>query len=291
MYCTIFTRCCQVIAGKFAGDYIAGMVIDQQIPSLFPVGPSPLAERAGFRFGSKGTHTSRTIMLSELAATFAASAPNSTRGDYASAIIEANCLGKATGATRRLTYQRLSELYALDPSVPLFQVLRRLWDIDEAGRPLLAVLCALARDPLLSATVSAVIPLPPGAEFARGPMKEALVGAVGNRLNDAILDKVARNAASSWTQSGHLEGRTFKFRRSVHPTTPSLAYALYLGHLAGFKGQELLSCTWVAVLDSTPTSARALALDAKRIGLIDLRTAGDILEIDLDRLDPSFRSV
>ena len=35
MYCTIFTRRCQVIAGKFAGDYIWRMVIDQQIPSLF----------------------------------------------------------------------------------------------------------------------------------------------------------------------------------------------------------------------------------------------------------------
>ena len=41
---------------------------------------------------------------------------------------------------------------------------------------------------------------------------------VGSRLNDAILDKVARNAGSSWSQSGHLQGRVRKIRLRVDPT-------------------------------------------------------------------------
>jgi hypothetical protein len=41
--------------------------------SFFPKnGPSPSAERAGFRFGAKGTHSSRTLMLAELEALLAA---------------------------------------------------------------------------------------------------------------------------------------------------------------------------------------------------------------------------
>ena len=107
--------------------------------------------------------------------------------------------------------------------------MRNLWRLDERGQPLLALLVALARDPLLAATASAVIPLKAGEEFARGPMRQTLRDAVGNRLNDDTLDKVARNAASSWSQAGHLTGRTFKVRRLVQPTFATAA----LAHAAG----------------------------------------------------------
>jgi hypothetical protein len=36
------------------------------------------------------------------------------------------------------------ELYGLGPTIPLFRVLRRLWDLDSGGRPLLALLAAIA---------------------------------------------------------------------------------------------------------------------------------------------------
>jgi len=247
------------------------------------------AEEVGFRFGDKGTQTSRTVMLAELGSTLSAVPTDSNRGKYAEAIIEANCLGKRTTATRRLTNQRLGELYALDPSVPVFRILRRLWSIDEAGRPLLALLVALARDPLLLATSSAVIPLQPGAEFQRNLMRDALRAVVGERLNDSILAKVVRNAASSWTQTGHLQGRTFKFRHLVKPTAGTVALALYLGYTVGFRGEDLLSSGWLTVLDCTPLAARNLALEAKRLGLMDLRVAADVMELKLERLDPWYR--
>src|SRR3989304_9303861 len=133
---------------------------------LYPTsGVSQRAEKIGFRFGAKGTHTSRTMMFAELSAALAAVAEGGSREDYAAAIIEGNCLGKATTATRRLTNQRLGELYGLDRALPLFRVLRRLWSADAAGRPLLALQCAIARDPLLAATVSPVLALPPGREL------------------------------------------------------------------------------------------------------------------------------
>ena len=60
-------------------------------------------------------------------------AGDASRADYVAAIVEHNCLGKPTSATRVLSAQRLSELYALDPDVPLFRIMRNLWRLDERG--------------------------------------------------------------------------------------------------------------------------------------------------------------
>jgi len=121
------------------------------------------------------------MMLEELRATLEGSPPDARRSDYVAAIVEHNCLGKATSATRALTAQRLCELYALDPDVPLFRIMRKLWQVEERAQPLIALLVALARDPLLAATAAAVIPLNPGEEFGRGLMRQALRQAVGTR--------------------------------------------------------------------------------------------------------------
>ena len=225
-------------------------------------------------------------MLAELVATLAAVPAAAAKADYFSAIVEHNVLGKPTAATRRLTGQRLAELYALDPQVPLFRILRRLWDVDGGSRPLLALLVALARDPLLAATASAVISLHPGEELSRSAVRAALRETAGERLSDATLDKVGRNAASSWAQTGHLQGRTFKHRQRVSATPATIALALFMAQTAGFRGHELLTSGWTDVLDCTPGAVRALAIDAKRVGLIDLRMAGDVFEVDVAGLDP-----
>lgn len=226
-------------------------------------------------------------MFSELVAVLAATLDGASRAEYAAAIIEGNCLGKATAATRRLTNQRLGELYALDPQTPIFRVLRRLWPVDAAGRPLMALQCAVARDPLLAATVLPVITLTPGSDLQRDAMKAEVRKFVDERLNDATLDKVIRNAASSWAQSGHLVGRTFKKRALVRATPGSVAFGLYLGHAVGFRGAQLFATGWLSLLDCTVASARDLAVEAKRIGLIDLRIAGNVIDLVLDRLDPA----
>ena len=172
-----------------------------------------------------------------------------------------------------------------DPN-PLFRIMRSLWRLDARGQPLLALLVALARDPLLAATASAVVPLEAGEEFGRGSMRKALRDVVGSRLNDDTLDKVARNAASSWSQAGHLSGRTFKVRRPVQPTFAAAGLALLLAYTCGTRGDALLQSDWLKAIDCQPTQARVLAIDAKRHGLVDLRMAGDVIDVDFDRMDP-----
>ena len=260
------------------------------MPATFATLPrSPAMERAGFRFGPRGTQASRTIMLGELTEILAVLPADATRDDYASAIVEENALGKRTYATRLSSRQRLNEMYALDPRLALFRVLRHLWKIDPAGRPLLAMLCALARDPLLRATAQPVLALEPGEELVRSRFASVIRAAVGSRLNHAVVDKVARNAASSWAQAGHLEGRMRKVRRGVAPTPPAVAMALWLGHLEGRAGLSLLDSDWAAVLDTRGRASVPLVLDAKRLGLIRARVAGGVVEIDARRLDPGAR--
>ena len=86
-------------------------------------------------------------MLDELSHLLDAVPGDAVRDDYAEAVMAHNCLGKRTAATRKLSLQRLTELYALDPQVILFRVLRDLWVRHETSRPLLALLLALARGP------------------------------------------------------------------------------------------------------------------------------------------------
>ena len=244
------------------------------------------AAKAGCRFGDRSVHTSRTIMLTELGDLLATVPPDGARGDYAAAIIEDNVLGKATIATRRLTNQRLGELYALDPRVAIFRILRRLWPLDVAGRPLLAMLCALARDPLLRSTAPAVLALPVDAELVRSRFLDEIRQRVGARLNEAVLDKVARNAASSWAQSGHLKGRMRKIRTSVAPTPGAVSMALWLGALEGLAGQALLDTRWTRALDRAGQDLLPVAFEAKQLGLIHARAGGGVVEINTSHLDP-----
>lgn len=228
-------------------------------------------------------------MLRELTQLFDLSATEVEH--FATAIIEDNALGKSTAATRRLTLQRLRELYGLDPALPIYRVLRRLWSSDSAGRPLLALLCALARDPLLRASAAVVIRTPLGSELLRHELIAALRDAVGERLNDAVLDKVARNVASTWSQSGHLDGRVRKIRHRVDPTPSVVAFALWLGTGESKRDRELLRTLWMAVLDRSEAGLIELALDSKRLGLIEITSGAGVLSIDASQLDRPERRV
>lgn len=255
--------------------------------AFFPsAGPPKEAAKVGFRFGDKGTHSSRTLMLAELTAVLRAAPPNADRAAYADAIVSDNCLAKPTTSTRRTSNQRLGELYTLDQLTALFRILRKLSNLDPAAQPTLAMLAALARDPLFMASAPPVLSLAPGEELQRAPVRDALRAVIGERMNDAVLDKVVRNVSSSWTQTGHLKGRTFKFRQRVEARPAAVAFALWLGQAAGFKGAELLTCGWLAALDCTASSARGLAQEARRIALIDFRSAEDVMEFGFERLDP-----
>ena len=218
-------------------------------------------------------------MLDEFSNLLDAVPGKASRNDYADAVVVHNCLGKRTAATRRLSFQRLTELYALKSQAILFRVLRDLWGRNKTSRPLLALLLALARDPLLRATATAVVRTPCGHEFARQSMKDALADAVGDRLNEETLDKVVRNASSSWTQSGHLRGRGRKTRQKVEATPAATAFALLLAFAVRRRGRLLFEAPWAGVLDASSGDLVDVAVDAKRLGFLDLKQSGSMIDV------------
>ena len=245
---------------------------------------SPTAMAFGFRTGEIGTHTSRTIMLDEVTTLFSTCSRITTRPEYREAVMKHNCLSKRTLSTRRASDQRLGELYALDPSVALFRVMRNLWESDTRGRPLLALLLAAARDPLLRYSAEPVLRASAGEQIPRQRFTDAVSRATGARFKDNILDKIVRNAASSWTKSGHLQGRSHKLRRLVSPTAYVAAYALLQGFILGARGQALFETFPARLLDVSPSQLGDLAQDAKRLGLLDMKVSGDVVEITFPTL-------
>lgn len=243
----------------------------------------------GFRVADSGPHTSKTLMLQELEALLAAVPADAPIKAYRAAIVEENVLAKRTLATRKETASRLTALHGLDPSKPLFRVLRRLWAVDPAAHPQLALLNGLARDPLLMATTEQVMGMAQGEQLQRSEMVAAVQGFTHDRLSPKVLDAVARNTASSWTQSGHLKGKVKKLRQPLNPHPVALALAVWLGYASGKRGKALLSTQWATALDSSSSGLLELAEQAKRLGLLKLSHGAGVVSIDPSGLDPHQR--
>ena len=243
----------------------------------------------GFRVAPSGPHTSKTLMLQELETLLAVVPANAPLQAYRAAIVEENVLGKGTLSSRKETASRLKALHGLDSSKPLFRVLRRLWAVDAAAHPQLALLNGLARDPLLMATSGQVAGMAPMEQLQRSEMVAAVQAFSRDRLSPKVLDAVARNTASSWTQSGHLQGKVNKLRQPIRPHPVALALAMWLGYASGKRGKELLSTSWVRVLDTSSEGLMAMAEQAKRQGLLKLYRGAGVVSIDPSGLDPLCR--
>jgi hypothetical protein len=223
-------------------------------------------------------------MLNELSELLKFTPASADSAEYRRVIIDDNLLGKRTLATRKLTAQRLSELYGLDPSVPIFRVLRQLWEADHAGRPMLAFLTAFARDPLLRTTADTILSVQLGRPVTTNDIDASLEDRLGTRLNPSVRHKVARNIGSSWTQSGHLQGRTAK-RRAKPTTSPSTAcLALLLGYATGLRGRALFTSDWARVLDASYSELSQLVHAANRAGHLNFRQVGDVIEVQFPKL-------
>ncbi len=218
-------------------------------------------------------------MLAELDAVLAAVPAGSVAAGYRDAILERNVLAKATDSTRKESLRRLRELYALDEARPIFGLLRRLHAIDAASLPLLAVQVAFARDPLFRATSQPVIDAAEGDRVETDQLALAFEATFPSQYSELSSNQTARHAASSWTQSGHLIGRTHKTRQRIKPTAVAVTMALFLGDIAGYHGTAVFSSPWCRLLDLNPDRARAMGQEAHRAGLINLRAVGEVVEL------------
>ncbi len=235
--------------------------------------------RFGFKFGRGGTHAARTMMLAELRRLFDVTGEAAECTDYRQAVIDSNALDKPTVKARKLTYEYLRDLYALDPDVCLFRVFRRLWYSEPEAQPVLALLIALARDNLLRVSTPLILDAKPGSRVTREQM-EALVGEwSGDRLSATSVEAIAQRVNGTWTQAGHLAGRAKKIRTAATVTPADVTFALFLAYLEGRLAQRLFSSDWIRVLDLPEERLIELTQSAAQRGLLVFRRTGGVMEV------------
>ena len=268
----------------FAG-IVAGQVTDFLLSSPFEETPRPAASQFGFRFGGSGGHASRTLMLDELEMLMDATANTAPApDDWRKLCIEDNVLAKPTLHTRGATLQRLREMYGMDDKLPLFRVFRALWEAEKGGRPLLAMMLALCRDPIFRVSAPVILRAAPGDPVPRDFFTAVFGQALGSRYKETMIDKLVRHVGSSWVQTGHLKGRIHKTRQKAEASPAAVTFALLAAHLLSLRGQALLNTVFTRLLDSSAEEILSLAREARRLNLLELREAGDVIEISFPRL-------
>lgn len=218
-------------------------------------------------------------MLDDLRQLMAHTSTEATRADYASAVVDDNVLGKATRKARELALRHMATLYALDPSNPIFRAMRRLWPLDDAAQPLLALAVALARDPLLRGTQPFILRQTMGGAVTREAIEDFLSNTVPDRFSPASLKSFAQNVAGTWTAAGFLKGRGRKTRAQHQRHPESIALLLFLGYLEGRTGQRLFSSDWMNLAGSSPDELEMLANSASHRGLLVFMNAGGVKEV------------
>jgi hypothetical protein len=141
-------------------------------PEDIPVGEIASAQRSG------GANTSHTIVVPALQQLLKAVPGDATREEYERAVLVNNVLGKDTAGARKRTFRYLKELYLLRPDSILFRAVRDLWADDPSGQPLLAGLCALARDTVFRASAGAIFETDPGDTLTNASLADAVAPSI-----------------------------------------------------------------------------------------------------------------
>ena len=238
----------------------------------------------GLRIKPTGTHLSSTLKLDELRILLGGCSRPATENDYKVAIVEQNLLGKPTASARRITFERLRELYGLDPNIPIFRALRDVWGADVYAQPMIALLCSTARDPILRAMTPFVLRLPTGTTVTPHEFAEEAENQFPGKFVASSRERLGRNVSSTWEKAGLLSGQKTKKRAKAQARPTSLAYALLLGDICGKRGQALFTTPWANMLDTPSHELRELAVVASRQGWIEYKAAGDVAEVSFRHL-------
>lgn len=199
------------------------------------------------------------------------------------AVVEDNVLGKPSRPARIASLKRLDDLFGVLTPAPICSAFQTLWAIEPEGRPLLAILCALARDPTLRDGAAPILDASLGERVGPEAVARAFEAANPGRLGAAMAKSLSQNASSSWLQAGFLAGPIRKRRVRPIATPAAAAFAALLAGLSGWGGARLLGSRWLDVLDRPTEDRLGLLRQAEGRGLVRVRSVGDVLEIDAVR--------
>ena len=234
----------------------------------------------GFRSGERGTHTTRTIMLEELSLLLEAAPVLASDVDYAHVVIDENCLGKRTRASRKLTLQRLTELYGLNRRLVLFRVVGDLWGASQLQSP--------APGPAARAGAR---PVAPGYQVRRDP--HPIRPGDLQTIHDRRVGGSRRSPEPADDGQGRAQRLVFVdpvrgSARQQHQD-PTACVRDACGHRVRAAGRVRdrqagptpvrFETPWCAILDAGAEELVEPAAAAKRLGLLDLKRSEPMIDV------------
>jgi hypothetical protein len=224
------------------------------------------------------------MMLDELALLLKGTRADASREAIRKAVVEENLLGKPTASSREKTDFHLQRAYTLDYSKVLWRVLRQFFDMEPQALPLMALVLVYSRDVQLRKSFDLVSSLKAGEELTRVRMEAAMEVAFPDRYSAAMKKSLAQNVNGTWTATGHLMGHSHKHRSRPKPHWLATTYAMFVGYLAGVRGQVLLDSVYARLVGVDPlTAADHLSIGSAH-GLLRFRNAGGVVETDFSTL-------
>lgn len=243
-----------------------------------------LEDPLGFSHASTGAHLARSMMLEELILLVNGTHEDASRSTIQRAIVEENLLGKPTASSRVKTFQHLRSAYGLNVGAVLWRIFRQFAKKEPRALPLMALVLVYSRDAQLRASFALVHTLKVGQPLPRVLMEQRLEEEFPGVYSAAMKKSTAQNVNTTWTATGHLEGRAHKYR--TRPKTHWLAttYAMFVGYLAGVRGQLLLDSVYARLVGVDPQTVAEHLSFASAQGLIRFRNAGGVVETDFTSL-------
>ncbi|MBP3192964.1 hypothetical protein [Natronogracilivirga saccharolytica] len=224
-------------------------------------------------------HTSRTIMFDELKALISHGAFEEEE------IIALNVFNKQSGSGIRKTLNFLSKLYDFRDDNQLWRIFLFMWKMsNEADQRVLSLLYAVYKDDLLRASIPVVLNTPKGKKIQVEKLQDKLYDQFPDRYTPKTMLSAAQNVASSWKKAAYIEGKVRNIRIPIQPGYPVVLFALFLGERDGLVGKDLLSTTWIKVLDQPLSRIKELLASAALNDLIEYQEAGGIIIIRLQKL-------
>ena len=238
----------------------------------------------GLSGAMSGGHLARSMMLVEITTLVRSLAADADKATIVNAIQQENVLEKPTQSSRVKSLRHLTQLYGLDPSQAAFRVLWHFGHEDLDSLPQLCLVSAYARDPQFRQSFELVRTLRPGALLEPATMEAHIETGFPGRFSLAMKKSLAQNVSTSWTFSGHLEGRARKIRTLPQPRPASAAYAMFIGYLLGVRGERLLESPYASLVASSQAQLLAALSLASAKGLFSFKRAAGVVEFDFSSL-------
>jgi hypothetical protein len=229
----------------------------------------------------KTIHTSRTMMFAELEKVM----DYSIDSDEFLESLSKNITGKKSNSGVEKTAIYLKKLYSLDVRHQPFIAFKYFWKIAETSdKSLLAFIYAINNDDLLAESIQVLQDTKLNEKALIELFEQNIERYHPKQYSENTRKSMAQNIASSWKQSGFIEGKIKNIR-----TQPKISYlvaclAFLLAYLKGDRGDFLWNSIGVKALLLNESKLRDLAIECAKRDLIQYQYAGSVTAISFNNL-------